>query len=54
MDIFYKSKETSFLGRRPTVLLLCSNSAVLMRLDVGPTKDRKATDVGSSVGLSCF
>jgi hypothetical protein len=36
-------KMETFLMRRPAVLILCVDSALLMRLQVGPTKGRKAT-----------
>jgi hypothetical protein len=43
---------TGDLLGRPTVLMLYSNSTLLMLLKVGPTKGRKATEVRLSLGLS--
>jgi len=41
-----------FLGRRPTILILCLHRTLLMWLKAGPTKGKKATDVRSSLGIS--
>jgi len=40
-----------FLGGRPLILILCLDIILLMLLKVGPTKGKKATDVGSSLGV---
>jgi len=42
----------TFLGGRPTVLMLCLVSTLLMWLKVDTSKGKKATDVGSFVGVS--
>jgi hypothetical protein len=47
-------KLDTFLGGRPRVLILCSNSTLLIQLKPGPTKGRKAMKVRSSLALSYF
>jgi hypothetical protein len=37
-------KLVTFLGRRPTVLMLCLDITLLMQLQVDPMKSRKATN----------
>jgi len=41
----------TFPGRRPTVLMLYLTSTTLMLLKIGPTKGKKAIDIGSSLGV---
>jgi hypothetical protein len=43
-------KETCDLPR-PTVLILCLSSTLLVQLKVGPTKGKKVTNVSSSLGV---
>jgi hypothetical protein len=50
--IFDWLKETTFVGRRPAVLMLCLVSTLLMQLKVCPTKGKKATNVSFSLGIS--
>jgi len=45
-------KLETFLMGRPTVLTQHSNSDMLMWMKVGPTKNKKAMEDGSSLGLS--
>jgi len=43
---------STFLGKRPVAFILCSDSILLMRLKVGPTKGKKTADIESSLGVS--
>jgi hypothetical protein len=47
-----RGQMLTFVGGRPTVLMLCLSSTLLMWLKVDPTKGKKATDVISSLGVS--
>jgi hypothetical protein len=40
-------KKNSFFSRRPTVLMLCLDSTLLMWLKVSPTNSKNATEAGS-------
>jgi hypothetical protein len=46
-------KLVAFLGGRSTVLMCLSNT-LLIWLKIGPTKDKKATNVQSCVGEFLF
>jgi len=45
-------RKLPFLGKRHVVLMLCLDSTLLMWFKVGPTKGKKAIDIGSSLGIS--
>jgi hypothetical protein len=45
-------KLATFLGRRPTVLMLCFDSTLLKQLKVGPKEGKKSTNIRFCLGTS--
>jgi hypothetical protein len=41
----------TFLGWKPTYLIVCLDNTLIMRLKMGPTKDKEVTDIGSDLLL---